>query len=216
MITLLDYGAGNVRSVVNAIERLGETVALVSRGEDIARAEKLVFPGVGNFGCMMETLDRLGFTEPLKDYLRQGRPFLGICLGLQALFERSEEAPGTAGLGFLRGEVRRLRVPCAVPHIGWNGIRVRKPSPLFGGLPPDEKFYFVHSYAVHPRDPAVVLTETDYGGRPFVSAIRQGRTVATQFHPEKSGLWGLKMYDNFLKTALGRAEPQPAANGVTL
>jgi glutamine amidotransferase/cyclase len=197
MITLLDYGAGNVRSVINALEKLGETVSIVSGKEDILRAEKLVFPGVGNFGSMMESLNRKGFNEPLTDYIRQGRPFLGICLGLQVLFERSEEAPGVAGLGIVPGEVKRLRIGCSVPHIGWNGIRVRQRSSLFRGVGGEEKFYFVHSYAVHPREESVVLTTTNYGGK-FVSAIRLGRMVATQFHPEKSGEAGLTILKNFL------------------
>jgi len=200
MITLLDYGAGNVRSVVNALERLGESVCVVSRGEEILRAEKLVFPGVGNFGSMMASLNRKGFAGPLTEYLRQGRPFLGICLGLQALFEWSEEAPGVAGLGILAGEVRRLRVGLSVPHIGWNGVRLRQPSALLRGVGVEDKFYFVHSYAVVPRDPAVVLTTTDYGER-FVSAVQRGRVMATQFHPEKSGKAGLAVLKNFLDGA---------------
>lgn len=197
MITLLDYGAGNVRSVVNAIEALGETVRPVRRGDDIREADKLVFPGVGAFGSMMETLGQRGFIAPLKDYLAAGRPFLGICLGLQALFEESEEAPGVAGLGFLPGRVKRFRTRLAVPHIGWNGLRAHQPSPIFNGLSGDEKVYFVHSYHVVPSDPAVVLTTTDYG-MPFVSAVQRGNLIATQFHPEKSGAVGLKLLANFL------------------
>jgi imidazole glycerol-phosphate synthase len=203
MITLLDYGAGNVRSVINALESLGEAVTIVSRREDIARAGKLVFPGVGNFGNMMETLQRKGWTEALGSYLAEGRPFLGICLGLQVLFEESEEAPGIRGLGFLRGRVKRFRIERAVPHIGWNGLRLQKPSPLFRGLNGDEKFYFVHSYAVQPEDASVILSTTDYGG-PFVSGIQRGSVIATQFHPEKSGAAGLALLRNFVES---REEP---------
>lgn len=197
MIFLLDYGAGNVRSVINAIESLGETVKIVASGSDIMRAEKLIFPGVGAFGHMMEMLHQKGFVEPLKQYLKSNRPFFGICLGLQALFDGSEETPGIAGLGIINGFVKRFTTHLSVPHIGWNGIKPQKPSTIFNGLRGDEKFYFVHSYHVVPTDPSVVLTTTDYGYE-FVSAIQIGNIVATQFHPEKSGQIGLKLLKNFL------------------
>ncbi len=197
MITLLDYGAGNVRSVINAIESLGETVQTVTTADDILAAEKLVFPGVGAFGSMMEILNREGYVAPLRAYLASGRPFLGICLGLHALFESSEEAFAVEGLGFLPGTVKRFAVDCAVPHIGWNGLSVRQPSRLFKDLEGDEKFYFVHSFHVAPEDAEVVLTTTDYGYS-FVSAIQKGAVVATQFHPEKSGRNGLKLLENFI------------------
>ena len=201
MITLLDYGAGNVRSVINAIESLGETVALVSRGDDIVTAEKMIFPGVGNFGSMMQTLYNKNYVEPLKDYLRSGRPFWGICLGLQALFEGSEEAPGIEGLGIIPGSVKRFIVDLSVPHIGWNGINVKHPSPLFNGLQGQEKFYFVHSYHVVPDDDAAVLATTNYEVE-FVSAVQNGLVIATQFHPEKSGAAGIAMLKNFLGSRL--------------
>jgi glutamine amidotransferase/cyclase len=207
MITLLDYGAGNVRSVINAIESLGETVKIVTAAEDILSAEKLVFPGVGAFGNMMEILNRKSYTVPLKAYLEADRPFLGICLGLHALFESSEEALAVKGLGFLKGTVKRFDVDRAVPHIGWNGLVARQPSVLFQGLQGDEKFYFVHSYHVAPEDPEVVLTTTDYGYS-FVSAIQRGPVVATQFHPEKSGRSGLQLLENFI--AAGNEKHLPA------
>ncbi|MCJ7830124.1 MAG: imidazole glycerol phosphate synthase subunit HisH, partial [Desulfobacterales bacterium] len=197
MITLLDYGAGNVRSVINAIEFLGAEVHIVRRPDDILSAEKLVFPGVGNFGSMMRILREQGYVAPLKTYLASGRPFLGICLGLQALFEGSEEAPGTAGLGVLKGTVKRFAVDLAVPHIGWNGIKARQPSTIFNGVRGDEKFYFVHAYHAVPQDERVVLTTTDYG-EAFVSAVQKGNIIATQFHPEKSGDSGLGLLKNFL------------------
>jgi glutamine amidotransferase/cyclase len=200
MITLLDYGAGNVRSVINAIERIGEAVHVVRSPADILAADRLVFPGVGSFGSMMQTLQARGFVAPLRQYLDQGRPFWGICLGLQALFEGSDEAPGVAGLGILRGTVRRLPPGLSVPHIGWNGITVRQPSTLFAELAGDERVYFVHSYHVVPDDPAVVLTTTDYGVR-FVSAVQRGPMVATQFHPEKSGQTGLRMLESFVRAS---------------
>ncbi len=207
MVTLLDYGAGNVRSVVNAIESLGEKVKRVERPEDILEAERLVFPGVGNFGSLMRTLVQRGLVEPLKRYLEENRPFFGICLGLQALFEESEEAPGVPGLGFLRGRVRRFRTHLSVPHIGWNGIKAHQPSPLFHGLTGEEKFYFVHSYHVVPEDSEIILTTTDYGYE-FVSAVQKGNIIATQFHPEKSGQAGLRLLENFLKGAQAVLPPR--------
>jgi glutamine amidotransferase/cyclase len=200
MITLLDYGAGNVRSVINAIESLGEKVKIVTTGEDILSAEKLVFPGVGAFGSMMKILKEKGFVEPLKSYLESDRPFFGICMGLQALFESSEEAFGAKGLAFLRGSVKRFNVDLSVPHIGWNGLNIKMPSRLFKGLRGDEKFYFVHSYHVVLEDETVVLTTTHYGYE-FVSGIQKGNIIATQFHPEKSGSAGLALLKNFLESA---------------
>ncbi|OCC15466.1 Imidazole glycerol phosphate synthase subunit [Dissulfuribacter thermophilus] len=198
MITLLDYGAGNVRSVINAIERLGESVHLVQGPDDIHSAQRLVFPGVGNFGNMMETLRTKGLYDALKEYLLSDRPFLGICLGLQALFEESEEAPGVPGLGIFKGKVRRFSTNLSIPHIGWNGLKFRKESPIFNGLTGEEKFYFVHSYHVCPLDEEVVLTHTDYGYE-FTSSVQKGNVCATQFHPEKSGKAGLKVLENFVK-----------------
>jgi len=199
MIAFLDYGAGNVRSVINAIESLGEKVRIVQRAEDISSAERLVFPGVGAFGNMMHILNQKNYVEPLRDYLTSGRPFLGICLGLQALFDGSEEAPGVKGLGFISGLVKRFDIDLSVPHIGWNGLKIKKPSRIFSGLSGEEKFYFVHSYHVVPEDRGVVLTTTDYGCE-FVSSIQLGNVIATQFHPEKSGSSGLKILENFLRS----------------
>ena len=197
MITLLDYGAGNVRSVINAIERLGERVSVVSGIGDILSAQKLVFPGVGNFESMMRILNKKKYIDALKEYLHSGRPFLGICLGLHALFEKSEEAPGAAGLGLISGHVKKFDIDFSVPHIGWNGINIKKPSRIFNGLRGDEKFYFVHSFYVVSDDDSVVLTSTNYGVE-FVSSIQKGNITATQFHPEKSGIAGIRILKNFL------------------
>jgi glutamine amidotransferase/cyclase len=199
MITLLDYGAGNVRSVINALESLGETVVPVETAADIDRAERLVFPGVGNFGAMMEILQEKQLIEPLLRYLHDDRPFFGICVALQALFATSDEAPDRPGLGLLQGRVKRFDTELAVPHIGWNGIKVRQPSRLFNGFSGEEKLYFVHSFHVEADNPDDDLTATDYGYE-FVSSIRKGNIVATQFHPEKSGKAGLKILENFLDT----------------
>lgn len=198
MVTLLDYGAGNVRSVVNALTRLGATVHVAESPADIEGAERLVFPGVGSFGAMMEALERRGFIAPLRRYLAQDRPFLGICLGLQALFESSEESPGVPGLGVLRGRVRRFPAGLSVPQIGWNGFRAQKASPFLSGLRGDERVYFVHSYYVEPEEPEVCLTLTDYG-LAYVSSVARGQLLATQFHPEKSGQVGLRLLENFLR-----------------
>jgi glutamine amidotransferase/cyclase len=206
MITLLDYGAGNVRSVTNALESLGEKVEVVDTAQDISSAERLVFPGVGNFGSMMQVLEEKKLVEPLKDHLHSNRPFLGICLGLQALFEGSEEAPGVEGLGFLPGTVKRFETDLSVPHIGWNAVKIKKPSRFFNGLEGDEKFYFVHSYHVAPEGDTDVLTTTDYGVA-FVSSIQRGNIIACQFHPEKSGEVGLRILRNFIETGAEEKSP---------
>jgi glutamine amidotransferase/cyclase len=206
MVAFLDYGAGNVRSVINGIESLGEKVKVVETAEDILSAERLVFPGVGAFGSMMQILNEKKYVEPLKSYLQSGRPFLGICLGLQALFEGSEEAPGVKGLGFIPGMVRRFDINLSVPHIGWNGLNFKQPSRIFSGLRGDEKFYFVHSYHVVPIDDEAVLTTTDYE-REFVSSIQIDNIIATQFHPEKSGSAGLHILRNFLDISVEPAKP---------
>ncbi len=197
MITLLDYGAGNVRSVINAIESQGETVTVVSSGDDIMNAEKLVFPGVGAFGNMMRILNEKEYVAPLKSYLQSNRPFLGICLGLQALFDESEEAPGVNGLGIIPGLVKRFDIELSVPHIGWNGLICHQPSRIFNGLDGEDKFYFVHSFHVVPENTSDILTSTDYGYR-FASSIQKGNIIATQFHPEKSGRVGLTILKNFI------------------
>lgn len=178
MISLLDYGAGNVRSLRNAIHALGFSLTEIARPEDILQAERLIFPGVGAFGAAMERLHRLGYVEPLTEYLAAGRPFLGICIGLQALFEGSEESPGVAGLGLIPGQIRRFDASrLSVPHMGWNAVRVERESPLFAGYA-GEKLYFVHSYRAEPtsenRDWR--LATTDYGS-PFLSAVQRGRAA---------------------------------------
>ena len=203
MITLLDYGAGNVRSVINALEKLGATVKIVNTGNDIDLAEQLVFPGVGNFGAMMKTLHDRQLFAPLMRYLQADRPFFGICVALQALFEESDEAPGTAGFGLIKGRVKKFPAGLAVPHIGWNGYKAHQPTRIFSGLQGSEKLYFVHSYFVHCKEKEFILTSTDYGCE-FTSSIQKGNIIATQFHPEKSGEVGLQILKNFLES--GREE----------
>lgn len=200
IITLLDYGAGNVRSVRNAIRNLGYEVQTVKKPEDILNAEKLIFPGVGSFGLVMDRLAHDGFVVPLQERIRRNKPMLGICVALQAFFEGSEESPGVSGLGVVPGMVRRFSEPgLSVPQIGWNGIRLMKESPHFSGYA-GEKLYFVHSYRAIPDagNQDWILTTTTYGGE-FISAIEKGNITAFQFHPEKSGKAGLNILGNFLR-----------------
>ncbi len=203
VVALLDYGAGNVRSIRNAIKRLGYSVKDVSSSKDILRAKKLIFPGVGSFGNAMERLEEYGYVEAIKEYIRSDRPFLGICLGLQTLFEGSEEAPGIPGLGIIKGFIKKFdSEKVSVPHIGWNGIKIKKTSRLFSGYK-GEKLYFVHSYRAVPNkeNSEWILSTTDYGGE-FISAVQKGNVVAVQFHPEKSGEAGLRILRNFLESNL--------------
>ncbi|HEY5999570.1 MAG TPA: imidazole glycerol phosphate synthase subunit HisF [bacterium] len=209
-VTLLDYGAGNVRSVRNAIRALGFDVRDVASPADILAAERLVFPGVGAFGSAVGRLQQDGYFEPLRQRLLEGKPFFGICIGLQVLFEGSEESLGATGLGIIRGMVRRFPAGgLAVPHMGWNGINIRKRSALFEGYG-GEKLYFVHSYRGVPdeRDCGWVLATTDYGGE-FVSAVQKGAVAAVQFHPEKSGAAGLDLLRRFLTADDLAAGPEP-------
>lgn len=197
-ISLLDYGAGNVRSVRNAIKKLGMSVVDVKQPEDILTAEKLIFPGVGSFGLVMDRLKESGYIEPLQERIRENRHFLGICVALQALYEGSEESPGVQGLGILPGIVKRFPSNhLSVPQIGWNGIKLHKQSPLFSEYN-NEKLYFVHSYHV-PLDVQSdwTLATTDYGVE-FVSAVSCNNVAAFQFHPEKSGEAGLKILNQYL------------------
>lgn len=200
MITLLDYGAGNVRSVMNAVEKLGGTLKLVTRPQDILEAEKLIFPGVGNYASMIQVLNQKGYIQPLREYLKADRPFFGICLGMQALFDGSEEDDSAnQSLGFFKGRVQRFKTRLSVPHIGWNGINIKQDSPLLAGVDPDARFYFVHSYHLVPEDPSVVLTTTVYDYE-FVSSVQQGNVLGTQFHPEKSGSVGMQLLENFIQS----------------
>ncbi len=198
MIAIIDYGMGNLRSVQKGFEQVGHSATITSDPAVIAKAERVVLPGVGAFGDAMQELNARGLVEPIKTFVASGKPFLGICLGLQLLFEVGHEDGHHAGLGLLGGEVRRFELPhdFKVPHMGWNQLLIRRPAPILAGLPDGVHMYFVHSYYVVPRDPAVIATETDYGG-PFVSSIWRGNIFATQFHPEKSQNDGLRILKNF-------------------
>ncbi|TDH67990.1 hypothetical protein CCR75_009697 [Bremia lactucae] len=204
-VTVLDYGAGNVRSLKNAIYATGHSVKTVKCAQDIQDAEVLIFPGVGNFRAAMEFLNRSGYVEKLKNYIMADRRFLGICLGMQTLFEGSEECPELKGLGIVKGEVARFPSDqIAVPHIGWNGINAWKKSSLFSALTTrteNIKVYFVHSFRALKTDRNAdwVLSTTNYGDLEFVSSVQKGNVMAVQFHPEKSGAVGLALLKGFLE-----------------
>ena len=198
---IVDYGSGNLRSVQKAFEHVGVTALVGHDPQSMTDAAAVVLPGVGAFGAAMGQLVRKGLIEPLLERIEAGVPFLGVCLGLQLLFESSEEDPGISGLGLVRGDVRALPTTVKVPHIGWNQVHVCTCSDLFDGIPDGSAFYFVHGYAVVPRSPADVLGMTDYDGVTFVSAIERDNVAAVQFHPEKSSSLGLQLYRNFAKRA---------------
>ena len=210
MIAILDYGAGNLRSVAKALETVGASPVLTDDPAVVARADGLVVPGQGSAVDAMRNLDRLGLAEPLRQYVASGRPFLGVCLGEQIIFESSEEGPGVTCLGLIPGKVRRLPGGQKVPQIGWNTVRFRNPHPLLEGVPDDSYFYFVHSYYVDPTDPADVVGETEYGVT-FASIVARGNVFATQFHPEKSAGIGLRIYRNFARLVASSAPAQPEA-----
>lgn len=193
---IVDYGMGNLRSVEKAFARLGFTVEITSDPDAINRAEKIVVPGVGAFGDAMRELRERGLIEPLLRAITDQRPFLGICLGLQVLFEGSEEAPNVKGLGVIPGLVKRLQTDLKVPHIGWNTLHVIRRPPILSGIPDSAYVYFVHSYYVEPMDGSVTAATTDYGIS-FTSMIWGGNLFATQFHPEKSQAVGLKILKQF-------------------
>lgn len=195
-VALFDYGAGNLHSLAKALERVGAEVRITSDWREALRSNALVLPGVGAFGEAAAAL--ASGREPLGEALHGGFPCLGICLGMQLLFERSEEGEGE-GLGVMAGEVRRLKAP-VVPHMGWNDVIPQRGDPLLGGIP-SLVVYFAHSYVACPLDPAAVVAETEYRTVRFPSIVRVGRTWGVQFHPEKSSASGLRLLENFLQEA---------------
>ena len=198
MIAIIDYQMGNLRSVQKGFERVGHQAVITSDPVQIAQAEKLVLPGVGAFADAMSELNRRELVGPIRAAIDEGKPFLGICLGLQLLFETSYEDGCHQGLGVLAGEVVRfdLPAPFKVPHMGWNQAIIRQQAPLLTNVEQETYFYFVHSYYVVPRDLEVVAMETEYH-QPFCSMIWRNNLVATQFHPEKSQAKGLVLLKNF-------------------
>ncbi len=191
MIAIVDYGAGNLASVKNALDRIGAEAAIADSAEGIGKADRIILPGVGSFGYIMQALKRRKLDRPIRKAIREGVPYLGICLGLQALFERSEESPGISGLAIFKGGVRRFSKG-KVPQIGWNRILPKK-SFLRKGFA-----YFVNSYYAVPEDPGIIAATADYNGE-FVCAVAKANIAAVQFHPEKSGDYGKDFLERWLR-----------------
>lgn len=200
MIAIIDYGAGNLRSVEKALKALGETPVITSDREAILGADKIILPGVGSFGDAMERLNQSGLTEVIQEAVQRDIPFLGICLGLQLLFESSEESPGVKGLGILHGRILKIpgRPGLKIPHMGWNSLDIKADARLFKGIENGAYVYFVHSYYLKAEDEAMVAASTEYGVDIHAS-VEKGNVFACQFHPEKSSGTGLAILRNFLE-----------------
>lgn len=205
MIAIIDYGMGNLGSVYKGLLRVSDRVKVTADPVEASGATAIVLPGVGAFEDAKANLDAAGMSQVVIDAISEGKPFLGICLGLHLLFDYSEENGIHEGLGLVKGKVVRLPSIVKVPHIGWNQLAFKKDLRFFDGIKDGSFFYFVHSYHVVPDDPAVVATTTDYG-LDFVSAISWGSLLAVQFHPEKSGKLGLKVLENFVRVVQDRRE----------
>jgi glutamine amidotransferase len=201
MIAIVDYGAGNLHSVANALKSLGYVPRITSRPGDLFDAQAVILPGVGAAADTMGNLNKLGLADSIRQIIAEGRPFFGICIGLQVLFTGTEEGGWHECLGVFRGCVRRLPPGPKIPHMGWNQVKQIISHPMFDGIPDEANFYFVHSYYVEPEDSSLVAGVTNYGTS-ICSVIAEGSLIATQFHPEKSGEFGLRMYDNFMKLAM--------------
>lgn len=202
-IVIVDYGAGNLHSVTKAVEKTGWHPLVSSRPEDALKARALIVPGVGAAADTMANLHASHLAEPLKEFISSGRPFLGVCMGLQALMTVSEEGGEHPCLDVIPGRVKRLAGAdgLKVPHMGWNTVHQRRDHPIFRGIPDNAYFYFVHSYFVEPEDEDVTIADTGYGCR-FTAVAARDNLIATQFHPEKSGDHGLRIYANFIEDAL--------------
>jgi glutamine amidotransferase len=200
MIAIIDYNAGNIRSVSNAIARLGYQAEITNQAGLIEKAEAVIFPGVGAAGDTMASLKELGLDVLIKKLVAQKRPLLGICIGLQVLYTGTEEGGWFDCLNIIPGRVVRFAAGLKVPHMGWNQVKQKRAHPIFKDIPDNANFYFVHSYYGVPEDQSVILAETDYG-RTFCSAIARDNLVAVQFHPERSGDLGLQVYRNFFEFA---------------
>lgn len=200
MVAIIDYDAGNIRSVENAVRFLGHEVTVTSKAEEILSADHIILPGVGAFGDAMKRLKKAGLEETIRQAVNAQIPFLGICLGLQLIFEESEESPGVEGLGLLPGRIRRIPEGDGrkVPQIGWNDLSFPRSSRLFAGIPEGSYVYFVHSYYLEAGDPSDVAARTEYGVS-IDAAVEHGSVFACQFHPEKSERIGMQILENFLK-----------------
>ena len=205
MTTLIDYDAGNIKSVEKALCFLGEEVNVSRDRETLLKADRVILPGVGAFGDAMEKLDSYGLIPVIREIVSCGTPFLGICLGLQLLFEASEEAPGVPGLGLLKGQI--LRIPAMpglkIPHMGWNSLHLQNEGRLFRDIPENTYVYFVHSYYLKAEEPDIVKAVTEYGTEIHAS-VEKGNIFACQFHPEKSSRFGLQMLKNFTEFERGK------------
>jgi glutamine amidotransferase len=199
-VTIIDYGAGNLRSVARAVAHNGYDPLVTCEARAIDEAEALILPGVGAASDAMRNLQQGGLVQPIRDYIASGRPFLGVCMGQQALLSVSEEGGEHACLDVISGRVKRLPRGLKVPHMGWNQVRQRVAHPVFDGIDDNAFFYFVHSYYPSPESDDTVIGETEYGVT-FASVLARENLVATQFHPEKSGTTGLRFYGNFLENA---------------
>ena len=199
MTAIIDYDAGNLRSVEKALQALGEETVITRDREEILAADRVILPGVGAFGDAMEKLHQYGLVEIIRQVVQKGTPFLGICLGLQLLFEESEESQGVPGLGVLKGKIRRIpNTPgLKIPHMGWNSLTLRPGTRLFSGLGEEPYVYFVHSYYLEAADPEIVAASADYGVV-IHAAVETGNVFACQFHPEKSSDTGLQILKNFI------------------
>ena len=198
MIAVVDYGVGNLFSLQSSLKSLRQEAVVTSDPEMIRSAERIILPGVGAFGDAMKKLNDYELVDVIKEYVATGKPFLGICLGLQLLFAESEESPGVPGLGVIRGHVRKIEAPgLKVPHMGWNALAEEKNTDLYDELPAGSYVYFVHSYHAVPENTEVVTAVTNYGSK-LTASVKQGKVEATQFHPEKSGRTGLQILRNFV------------------
>ena len=201
-ITIIDYGMGNLHSAAKALEKVGAQVTVTSDPELVRQADKVILPGVGAFGDCMKNWNERELAPVIHEVIAAGKPFLGICVGLQLLFEGSEEDPGVAGLGIFKGMVRKIAAPgLKIPHMGWNNLEYRTSSSLFQGLPPAAYVYFVHSFHAVPTDESCITAVTDYGGQ-VTAAVGRGLVQAVQFHPEKSSAVGLKILANFKEMSI--------------
>jgi imidazole glycerol phosphate synthase glutamine amidotransferase subunit len=207
MTTVVDYGAGNLRSVCNTLEALGAPYEVTNQPESVREAKQIILPGVGHFGQMIRALDDLQLRGPLMERIQDGAPFLGICVGLQCLFEGSEESPGSRGLGVFPGTIRRFKGDARVPHMGWNSLKVLRPSRLLNGLEEQPFTYFAHSYYA-PVVPETAVTCTYI--QPYSAIVERGNVFAVQFHPEKSGTVGQNVVRNFLELSCLPRELSPA------
>jgi imidazole glycerol-phosphate synthase subunit HisH len=210
MIAVVDYGAGNLASVANALDRIGAPVEVTHDAKVIRAAEGVVVPGVGAAADTMKHLASLELTNVVREVIAGETPYLGICMGMQVLLSVSHEGGEHPCLDIIPGTVRRLPEGQPIPHMGWNQVHQNGEHPLFDGIPDATDFYFVHSYYAHPDDPVWIGGETDYGVR-FTSAVCNGTVMGTQFHPEKSGFWGLKLLENFVSIVRNGIEQRTVA-----